>query len=200
MSQTVLCVLRSGGEYGPYHVQRLRSMVIAHGAAELVCLSDVEIDGVATIRMAHDWPGWWSKMEIFRTDLSGLGKIVYMDLDTTVVGDLSGLLNFDRLAIMRDVYRRNGLQSSVMVIPEAERAAVWKRWTSDPEAFMLTHRVGGDQVFLETMWLSKAVRIQDWLPGLLVSYKADDVARRGVPHGTSLIVHHGRPRPWEVGF
>jgi hypothetical protein len=197
-SQSVVCVLRSGGDYGPEHVQRLRAQVVANGAAELYCLSDTPIEGVATIPLLSDWPGWWAKMELFRPDL-GLGRLVYMDLDTTVTGDLTPLLEFDRLAIMRDVYRPRGLQSSVMVIPEAYRDMVWRRWSSGPETYMLTHAVGGDQVFLETLWLSVAVRIQDWLPGFLVSYKADKVAAHGT-QGASLVVHHGKPRPWEVGY
>lgn len=198
LSQSVLCVLKSGGEYLPEHVLRLRSQVLAHGAADLICLSDVPIDGVTRIPLMHGWPGWWSKMEIFRPDLLELGKIVYMDLDTTVIGNLTPLLEFERLATMRDVYRPRGLQSSVMVIPEEHRPPVWRRWYADPERYMREHSVGGDQIFLEGSWLSLAARIQDWLPGLLVSYKADDVARSG-PRDASLIVHHGKPRPWEVG-
>lgn len=200
MTTTVVCVLRSGGEYNGNHVARLRKQVQEHGAADLICLSDVRFEQIPCLPLVHGWSGWWSKMELFRPDLAPLGRIVYMDLDTTVVGDLTRLLEFDRLAIMRDVYRRNGLQSSIMVIPQEERDTVWKRWMTDPEGFMATHQSGGDQTFLETLWLSKAVRLQDWLPGLLVSYKADDVRNKGVPDGTSLIIHHGKPRPWEVGY
>lgn len=201
MSISVVCVLRSGGEYTMEHVKRLRKQVQEHGAEELICLTDVPAPAnQLVIPLEHDWPRWWAKMELFRPNLSGLGKIVYLDLDTTVVGDLTRLLEFDRLAIMRDIYRPRGLQSSVMVIPEHERDLVWRRWISDPEANMIGHDSGGDQEFLETVWLSKAVRLQDWLPGLLVSYKADNVAENGVPANTSLIVHHGKPRPWEVGY
>lgn len=196
----VTCVLRSGGEYTAEHVHRLRKQVMDHGASELVCLSDQSIDGIHTLPLTHGWPSWWSKMELFRPDLDWLGKIVYMDLDTTVVGDLTRLLEFDRLAVMRDVYRRTGLQSSIMVIPDNERDMVWQRWICDPEANMIGHDSGGDQSFLETIWLSKAVRLQDWLPGILVSYKADQVAEQGFTDKTSIIVHHGKPRPWEVGY
>jgi hypothetical protein len=200
MTTSFVCVLRSGGEYNESHVHRLQKQVLLWNEVDFICLSDQPIDGIRTIPLLHGWPRWWSKMELFRPDLYPLGKIVYMDLDTTIVGDLTRLLEFDRLAIMRDVYRRTGLQSSIMVIPEHERDMVWKRWIADPEANMVGHDSGGDQEFLETVWLSKAVRLQDWLPGLLVSYKADRVAEQGVPDNTSIIVHHGKPRPWEVGY
>jgi hypothetical protein len=196
---SVVCVLRSGGEYGEEHVHRLRKQVMDHGATDLICLTDAALEGLRTVPLEYGWPGWWSKMELFRPDIGYLGKIVYMDLDTTVVGDLTRLLEFKWLATMRDVYRPTGLQSSIMVIPPHERDMVWKRWIDDPESRMTYFESGGDQSFLETIWTSKAVRLQDWLPGFLVSYKADDVANRGT-QGASLIVHHGKPRPWEVGY
>ena len=53
-------VLRSGGEYGPRHVQWLARQIPG-----LVCLSDRKVEGVETIPLRHDWPGWWAKMEMF---------------------------------------------------------------------------------------------------------------------------------------
>lgn len=190
MINTVVCVLRSGGEYRAEHVDRLREQVKAyHPDINFVCLGDEQL--------MFGWPGWWSKMELFRPDLPA-DDILYLDLDTTVVGPLTPLLSLEGPWMMRDVYRPRGLQSSVMVIPHWERAMVWREWNKDPVAHMDKHAVGGDQAFLETVWLSKARRFQDFLPGILVSYKADKVAANGIPSGASLVIHHGKPRPWEV--
>lgn len=49
-----VCVLRSGGDYGPEHVRWLSKQV-----PDLVCLSDVWVDNVETVRMRYGFPGWW---------------------------------------------------------------------------------------------------------------------------------------------
>jgi hypothetical protein len=196
---TVACVLRSGGDYDAEDVRRLHEGVKAHlPGARFVCLSDVDVP-CERIPLRHDWPGWWSKMELFAPWIEG--DLLYFDLDTIIVGqlsDFSGQLN--RLAIMRDVMRPDGLQSSVMFLPEAHRAAVWCAFTADPAGNMRRFSWGGDQAFLESLWLPDVARIQDLLPGQIVSYKAD-VRRLGrVPENARAVVFHGKPRPREIGW
>lgn len=198
MTKTVVCVFRSGGEYTEAHVLRLRDQVLKHNPdVRFVVLADKVVEGCERYPLAYDWPGWWSKMEIFSPYFSALlGDFLYMDLDTTVCGDISQLFGSKKPMIMRDVYRPTGLQSSIMWIPAAEAPMVWKRWFAAPEHYISRHQAGGDQEFLETIWLSKALRFQDWVSGI-VSYKADKVAERGT-QGASVVVFHGKPRPWQV--
>nr|WP_145924153.1 hypothetical protein [Halomonas elongata] len=40
--------------------------------------------------LAHGWPGWWSKLELFRPHG---GDLLYLDLDTVVRGDLQPLID-----------------------------------------------------------------------------------------------------------
>ena len=195
---TVLTVLRSGGDFTADHVHALRRGVARHWPTDrpldFACLTDTRLGlyGVREIPLVHDWPGWFSKLEAFRPDISG--DVLLMDLDTVIVGDLSDIAGVGRLTIMRDVYRPRGLQSSLVYIPEAEKAEVWQAWTQDPAEHMRRHR--SDQDFLETLWLHRARRWQDDLPGQLVSWKAD--CRGGVPEGARCVIFHGRPRPWET--
>lgn len=197
MRRRLYTVLRTGGEYQPWHVHRLQAQLAAVSDAELVCLSDgPPIPGVTTIPLVYRWPGWWSKME-----LMGLpdDMVHYTDLDASIVGPVDAFLSMNDLALMRDVYRPRGLQSSLMVLPRAARCTLGNKWMSHPERHMREHSEGGDQALMETLWTESAVRIQDALPGFLVSYKADRVAERGT-QGASVVVFHGRPRPWEVGW
>lgn len=203
----VAFVLRAGGEYLPEHVTRLAMQVHAHlPGAEIICLSDVPV-AVSRIALMTDWPGWFAKLELFAPWVEG--DLLYLDLDSAIVGDLSELAALDRLAIMRDVYRKDGLQSSIMFLPEAERVKVWQEWVKHPEAWMQMYRKGGDQAFLERLWLGKAAIIQDELPGQVVSYKAHvrpavrkdrEFGNGTVPDGARVIAFHGRPRPWQVGW
>lgn len=202
MTPITACVLRSGGSYDLEDVMRLRTGVEKRLGGRFVCFTDavdtVAAAGIETVPLTVGWPGWWSKLNLFAPAFAG--DLFYLDLDTIIVGPLADLAGIGRLAIMRDVYRPYGLQSSVMVIPQAEKAAVWERFIANPDAHMDCHRVGGDQTFLETLWLDRATRFQDALPGQIVSYKADRVWERGVPDGARAVVFHGRPRPREIGW
>jgi len=195
----VLSVLRSGGDYRPEHVRRLRDQVAAFlpGAAFL-CLSDAPIEGVETEPLRHDWPGWWAKMEIFAPWREG--DALYLDLDSSIVGDLKPLAKIGGLTIMRDVYRPAGLQSAAIYLPAEERAEVWDLFAEDPQRWIGVHARGGDQAFLERLWLRRARRWQDELPGHVVSFKADVLPSGRIPAGARLVVFHGKPRPWEAGW
>lgn len=195
----VVCVLRSGGEYKPEHVIRLSDQLrTRHAQAELICLSDIDVEGVTTVPLLFDWPGWWSKMELFRPDVLS-GGFLYLDLDSAIVGDVADFAAFGRLALLRDFYRPRGLGSGVMYLPEAERGSVWADWIRQPDVWMRRHRRGGDQAFLERHLLGRAARWQDVLPGQVVSYKAD--VQKGAPcTDARLVAFHGKPRPWAVGW
>lgn len=194
----VAFVLRSGGEYRSEHVERLAMQVRSHlPGAEFICLSDVDVP-VERIPLKHDWPGWWSKLELFRPDIEG--DLLFMDLDTAIVGGLEDIAAADGPVIMRDVYRPHGLQSSIMAIPQEIKGQVWQAFTAASERHMRRYRRGGDQAFLENHTTIRWRRWQDICPGQLVSYKAD-VKRLGhVPAGTRAVVFHGKPHPWEVGW
>jgi len=56
---TVICVLRSGGQYDAEWVRKLRDGVKRNLARphRFVCLSDVDVP-CERIPLQHDWPGW----------------------------------------------------------------------------------------------------------------------------------------------
>jgi len=204
MAARVMCVLRSGGEYKPEHVQRLARMVPG-----LQVLSDVAVPGVPTIPMMSSWPGWWAKMELFRPDIDC--DLFYLDLDTSIVGGIADLATVGRTTMLSDFYWPDRLASGVMYLTKLDRRMVWDRWIVNPAAHMARYHRAGDQGFIESV-LPEARRWQEDFPGRIVSYKAH-VAARGmtgfhdkrskgngkVPAGASVICFHGRPRPWDVG-
>lgn len=202
MTNRVMFVLRSGGVYEAEDVRRLASGVHANlPGADIACLTDIEIDipGVTAIPLKHDWPGWWSKIEMFRPDIPG--EFLYIDLDTIITGDLSDMAAIGRLAVMRDVYRPDGLQSSVMFIPDERKAEVWDAFTAGPDRYMAQYAYGGDQAFLEPLWGNgKASIWQDALPGQVQSYKVANMASRGVPDNCRAVIFHGQPKPRDIAW
>lgn len=200
MAARIAFVLRSGGEYKPEHVNDLLISIAQHAPQyEAVVLTDSPVlKGVNVIPLVYKWPGWWSKMELMRPDIEG--DLLYLDLDTRAVGDLTDIRKVDRLTMLADPYRMDNPRrfgSGVMYLPEAARRAAWESFTRSPERYMFTHLEGGDQSFLIGAWGPPHIaRWQDLLPGQLVSYKCD-VRGKGVPADARIVYFHGRPRPWD---
>jgi hypothetical protein len=186
---TVACVLRSGGEYRPEHVMALRRGVAAN--------LPVPHDFVPLVD-ADPWPGWWAKLGLFRPGLF-TGRILYLDLDSVVVGDLSDLAAYaGPFAMLSDFLRPVRPASGVMAWDAGAEAprAIWDAWMRDPEGHMHAHQGGGDQAFIRSVVGDGVDRLQDHVPGQLVSYKVH--CKDGVPDGARVVSAHGRPKPWDA--
>lgn len=190
-----VCVLKSGGEYRPEHVQWLASQVPG-----LTCLSDVPVDGVPTIVLPYGWPSWWSKMCMFSPSLIS-DDIFYIDLDTVVTGDIDSLIKScgGKTTMLSDFYWPDNPASGLMYIAHADKGKVWAEWMRDPNGHMQCkggRGTIGDQGFLGRV-LPDVQRWQDVAPGDIVSYKAH--CKGGVPDGAKVVCFHGKPRPWGCG-
>ena len=62
-----------------------------------------------------DLRGWWNKLYLFKPGVLE-GRVLYIDLDTVIVGDLDPLAQYDgRFAILRDLFRPQHYGSGVML-------------------------------------------------------------------------------------
>lgn len=181
----IACVLKSGGIYDPTWVERLRAGVaqnlpVTH---RFVCLSDVEVP-CERIALTQGWPGWWSKIELFRAGLFK-GRVLFLDLDVLVTGDLWPLLNGSGFRICKDWWLA-GFNSSVMAW-DAGDTEIFERF--NPE---IMSRLHGDQD-----WIGECrPDAQIFDPELVVSYKAH--CQRGLPHNARVVCCHGRPKPNKI--
>lgn len=178
------CVLRSGGDFGPEHVQWLARQVPG-----LVCLSDVSVPGVDWRPLEHDWPGWWAKMEMFGPTLEG--DVLMIDLDTVVLRLPDEPAH---TTVLRDFTEPRVMGSGFMYVTAADRARVWAAWTADPKRHMRDNTrwpKWGDQGFLQDH-IGAAAKWGDNVR----SYKVH--CRAGLPAGTDVVCFHGKPRPWAV--
>lgn len=144
--------------------------------------------------MPHDWPSWWCKMNLFAPGLID-DDLLYFDLDTVVLGDVS-VLDRGRTTMLSDFYQPHLPASGLMFIRNADKVAVWDAWQDKPHKHMsrcATQDCWGDQGFLKGVL--QAERWQDVLPGKVVSYKAH--CRNG-PGDALVVCFHGHPRPWQV--
>lgn len=218
---TVACVykLEKDGPYGPEDVHRL-----AHGVHDhltipyrFLCLSDIAASFScqhvhAAARLEHRWRGWWAKLNIF-----GLkGPVLYLDLDTVIVGSLDELayrvIESDKLLMLRGFYRGDRC-SGIMGWGEG----VSTQWILDsfiadlrnPPAYVQTETAlrmtfknrtfRGDQEWLDHLLnttMTPTAFVQDLASGIY-SYKVD-VRDKGLPEDARIVCFHGKPRPREV--
>lgn len=181
---TRVCVLRSGGDFLPEHVQ-----VLARHVPDLVCLTDMPVEGVHCRPLRHRWPGWWSKMNAYGPDIDG--DMLLMDLDT-IVFRLPGLPI--ETTVLPDFYRPELMGSGFLYVTAADRARIWEEFIRSPEAHMnrcRTRTCWGDQGFLMPL-IGDAPR---WGSNV-VSYKVHYWPAGRLPDGTDVVCFHGRPRPW----
>lgn len=181
----VVTVLRSGGIYTPEWVRKASGMLA--NADRFVCLTDMEVEGVETRPLMHGFPGWWSKMELFRPGALDAGRWVFFDLDTVILGDVTALeWPTDGFWMCRDAYFPTKGQSCVMAFDPAE---TWQPWANFGRSVM--GRMRGDQD-----WLRESVSyrfLHDALPGVIYSLRADKLS--SPPAAPAIINLHGDPKP-----
>lgn len=197
---TVACV-KWGVEYGRQYVNTLYDSVSRNLPAgfpgRFLCFTDDPTglhEDIQTLPLPEGYVSWWNKLYLFSQSAFEPGeRVLYFDLDTVVCGPLDAIAAYNGpFAILRDAYRPDGLQSSVMAW-EAGKVCFWKAW----------QRMGcpmdsrGDQGFIEDELRHHAPALwQDLFPGRFRSYKRE--CRAEIPRGTSVVVFHGHPRPHEV--
>lgn len=193
---TVACVLRSGGAYDAGYVARLKDGVSQHLAAQyrFVCLSDVSVP-CERIPLEHDWPGWWAKICLFEPGLFD-SRVLYLDLDTALVGSLDDLAAFTGSFAMIDDWNHEWLGASGVMLWEPSPATerIYEDFAKNPSGVMDSFR--GDQNYISQClgW----VPLRQHYPGQIVSrwYECID----GVPPDARVICFHGTPKPHEINW
>lgn len=188
------------GGFSAAHAQWLHAQLSSHWSGDAYCLTDVAVPGVMTLPLQTPWRGWWAKLEVCRPDIAG--DVLYLDLDTVVLGGLDELAAVGRTTVLRDFYQGGDqMGSGLMYLAEADRRRIWAEFSADPDAHMrrcVTRECWGDQGFLQGVIGATAARWQDVLPGRVISFKADHDRAPARP-SASVVCFHGNPRPWQVG-
>lgn len=184
---------------GVEYVTRIHEAVRRHlGPRRVYLVTDDVASNYPGIRCKPADPtlnGWWQKLRLFKPGMFPEGeRMLYLDLDTVIVGDLRPLESYaGDFACLRDFYRHNGLGSGVMLWRSGWGGEIWERWN----AMGRPTNPGGDQWWIE-LSVPRADRLQDLFPGMFASFKAD--CQNGAPEGARAICYHGRPRPHETGW
>lgn len=199
---TVACVLWmpaegapdfEGRHYSPAWVLRLREQVAARLPVphDFVCLSNVDVPTVRTLPLTTDRPGWWAKLEVFNAAHDLGDRVLYLDLDVYITGDLTPLVEFPApLALMPPSHVFAGMKPRDMegVVRTYQASCL----VFDPPE--------GRELFDEcTPGVVATFRAdQDWIghrrpdcPTMPVSWFAKSYqCRTGVPHDVRVVLAH----------
>lgn len=143
---TVACVfVRGHVGFTPEYVIRLHAMCErAFPEHRFVCLTDNPDSlppSIETIRVSppRGMFAWWTKVELFNPMLGLSGRVVYLDLDVLVVGDVRAIVNYpSRFALVPDGAPNfvpklgkkciKKFNSSVMVWDAGEATYLYSEW------------------------------------------------------------------------
>ena len=191
-----------GTKYTAADVRIVKNMVARHLNAphRFRCLADREIEGIDTFIPDEQWPGWWSKLLLFRY---ASGQCLYLDLDVVVTGNLDRLLSW-KLSMPANwgIRDRGWCQSSVMswagdysVLADAfDPAELHPPSNGDCGAYGKA-RLYGDQELINSV-LGKPGGDNIGVMRNVYSYKWH--CRNGLPADASVVAFHGEPKPGAV--
>ena len=196
---TVACVLKSGfwkpskmpAPYCPAHVARLQKLVSYHLRLphRFVCLSDIDTP-CERIPLTHDWPGWWAKMELFKLP----GPVLYIDLDTDIVGNIDHLVNIEGFVVLRNLSSlKKGRIGSGVMFWSGDLSHLYRDFLVDPDWFMQEYSKEsnrwGDQGFIQ----EHAAEWTEWqslFPGQFRSFKL-----QAPGPDDRIVCYHGKGKP-----
>ena len=197
--KTIFCVLKSGSrEYNESHVRWLKRQCDIHApGVPFVCLTDLlEIDGVETHPLIHHWPGWWSKIELFRYE-----DVFYLDLDTVILNDIRYMLDDlnDGFYALRNFggHKLKGrvvMGSGVMSWSGSYRHVYDNFDMSLTDQYTRRQNCWGDQGYIYEQ--ADYRPIQDAFPNRIHSYKWGNIDKDDPD--ADIICFHGDPRPWDA--
>jgi tetratricopeptide (TPR) repeat protein len=187
---TVICV-KHGDKYGPEYVNRLQAMVRRNAGSigGFVCFTengegldaDIQVQPLPGAGLA----GWWNKVALFRRDLAGArGRVLYLDLDVVITGNLDPLLCHPGDFVIMDNDYVPGFNSSVMLFEAGARPEIFENFSARDMA-----RLDGDQD-----WIALQAPDAELWPHLwCVPYRLRAALRP--PAETRVVAFSGRPNP-----
>jgi len=203
----IIACVRTGTKYPFEYVVKLRNMVERHAgdlAYRFVCLTDQleRCFGIEFIDISSEGlPGWWGKMTLLKWHWRRMQRVVYLDLDTVIVGDLAPLCRVQLqsgLGICDNFARLAGAvnwpckyNSSVMVIDAIFGEGLWREFN---ESRQMMESIGryGDQMAIERLY-PNADLLQSLLPpGYFLNYRN---LSESIPPEAAIINFGGRSRP-----
>ena len=199
MIDTIVCVLKSGSTvYNEKYVNKLMDS-LSHYGKEMICLTDLDVtfNNCRTEKLRHNYPGWWSKIELFDHPSLDSKNVLYFDLDTIVKDDISDILSYDHQFTMISGFLKHKPNSCVMAFKGGQYRHIAESFDIGIiDQYLELDRLG-DQAFIREHVGHDIQMFQDMFPNHFSSFKLSD---KSLIEQCSVVCFHGRPRPHEVNW
>jgi len=167
---------------------------------DFYCLTnkpEINIPGTC-IPLLHNYPGWWSKIELHRPDLPK-GRTLYLDLDTTIVRSLAEILDFNGDLVMfgNRMCKNNKstgegkkivqkYQAGTMLFDSGigKMAYIWNTFNSNPKFWMERYR--SEQDMMGELLPFQPTFPDEWL------MKLSELRRKDINNDTIVVT--GQPK------
>jgi hypothetical protein len=199
--KTIVLVLRSGGAFSftndalliVNHIRRTwkgdqpKIILLWDKASHAYSLGNVDI-----IPLKNQFPGTWSRIEIYSPEMEQYRPFLYVDLDTAIIRSLDKVFNLLEKASdfipIEDLWQKGQLATGLAWIPanSKEVQRVWKMFT--PEAtkgFRMDYYLR--KMIEPKRFLQSIMNIRDFKPQA-------GVWLTELPEGTDVVCFHGKPR------
>lgn len=203
----VVCAFVPGGDYDSHYreyVQRLSDgLNLTPNRPDFFCVTYMNLEGVTgvkTIQPVNNFKGWHIKAEVFNPELwVGYDRVLYVDLDTVIRGDLTDLLaNPAHFGMLRDFNKPNIMETGVVWFDPTLTGGLYNSFVGlNPQV----RKKDADIVnaWLKTQGIAKSVcPLQDHYR--IGSYKLHLMKAGKSPELFDIVCFHGQPRPHQVNW
>lgn len=206
----VVC-LKWGTKFGPEYVNRLFYAVRRNTSIPFAfhCFTD-NSEGlhkdIETHPLPHKLPGegWWQKLYLFSNDIDIEGRIVFMDLDTLITGNIDDILSHNKgFVVLHDFFLirmpnrkdrwglgKEAVQSSIMSWEARKHTHIWTEFVKDAENIVRSYHPHGDQRWIQFQQKER-LYWQDLFPNHIVSYKVH--CGEKLASNARIVCYHGKP-------
>jgi hypothetical protein len=203
MTTHIIC-LKWGKKYESAYVNKLYKAVQRNITIpfEFHCFTEDArgISGGITIHslpVRADVSGWWNKLWLFSPEFPLSGKILYIDLDTLITGNIDEIASVDGFVVLRDFYASMAkgvstvdIGSGLMSWESGSHHEIWDKFIANPRGAIRSLHPHGDQRWIQKFVMGRRYW-QDILVDQVVSFKCHCV--NGLPGGARVVCYHGKP-------
>ena len=157
-------------------------------------------DGIETLPMAV--PHWrWNlrKMALYRPDNGLTGRVLALDLDTVIVGNIDDIANYGgRFAVVEDFWRPGKNGGGIIGFEAGTLAADLYDPVAENSLNVTIATKGAERLWYDIR-MPGADHWQDLYPGQVASYKPSPGRfLTKLPRKTRIVCFHGKPAVHEV--
>jgi len=136
--------------------------------------------------------GWWYKLYLLSDEIDITGRVLYIDLDTLITGNIDHYISQDEgFVVLQDLWaKKDNVGSALMSYEVGKHKHIWETFIKDPIGEMRKIHPHGDQKIIQK-YQKERKYWQYIFKNEIVSFKSE--CRNGLPNGARIVCYHGKP-------